>query len=151
MPCIKQNKICVASVESAYELVKNFKDYPNFLPWCSGARLRESSTDNAGQDIFIADLIISYKIFSESFTTKVTCNPTKRHIQIENVKGPFKYLKSYWQFTSVDNAPDKVNIEFMIDFEFKSGIFQTIIGLFFSEAMNRMISAFETELQKQNI
>ena len=132
--------------QNAYDIVKNFKDYPDFLPWCSGARLRAVDMVD-GQEHFTADLVISYKAFCESFTTKVTCDPENHTIYVSYVKGPFKALKSYWQFHTIEGEPHKTKVEFMIDFEFKSKIFQKIVGVFFEEAMRRMIEAFEKRFE----
>lgn len=147
MPCVTRKKICHGTIKQAFDIVKDFKSYPEFLPWCSGARLRSHSITPEGHESFVADLIISYKIFSENFTTQVVCNTDNHHIDIMYVKGPFKHLKSFWKFHPVLGNPLKTEIEFMIDFEFKSGIFQNIISLFFEEAMRRMISAFDERLQ----
>ena len=142
MVCVVRKKMCDIAPDGAYNIVKNFKDYPNFLPWCSGARLRAVTMVGA-REHFTADLVISYKAFSETFTTDVTCDPVMHHIDVAYVKGPFKKLDSYWRFHSIDGQPHKTRIEFMIDFEFKSKIFQKIVGVFFEEAMRRMIDAFD--------
>ncbi|MEM6603852.1 MAG: type II toxin-antitoxin system RatA family toxin [Pseudomonadota bacterium] len=143
MTDIKLRKICDVSPALAFETVKNFNAYPEFLPWCAGARLKSSETDAKGREVFIADLIIAYKGFSESFTTEVTCDPTIKKIDIKYLKGPFKKLSSYWRFDDVKGDESKSEIEFMINFEFKSMIFSKIVSVFFEEAMRKMISAFE--------
>lgn len=35
-------------------------------------------------------------------------------------------------------------IDFYVDFEFKNRMLQSVIGLFFNEAVRRMVQAFET-------
>ena len=143
MTRVTREKICDIAPKDAFNIVKNFKAYPEFLPWCSGARLRSHRDLENGKEAFTADLVISYKAFCETFTTDVTCHLDHKLIDVSYVKGPFKRLESYWKFHAVDGNKTQTRIEFMIDFEFKSMIFQKIVGLFFEEAMRRMIDAFE--------
>lgn len=148
MKTVHTRKIVHATPETVYAVVKDFEKYPEFLPWCAAARLKEKRTDGEGREIFIADLAIKYKFVQEVFTTEVTCDPEKRHIDIKYVKGPFKRLSSRWRFTPLSSEPDKTEIYFHIDFEFRIGLFQKIIAVFFEEAMRRMTDAFEQRLRR---
>ena len=103
MVCVTREKICDIAPKEAYNIVKNFKDYPDFLPWCSGARLRSQQDMPCGKEFFSADLVISYKAFCETFTTDVICDPLIRHIDVSYVKGPFKQLSSYWRFHAIED------------------------------------------------
>lgn len=143
MPSVIQKKRCHINPKNAFEIVKDFEKYPDFLPWCSRARLQKIQHISDGKVRFIADLVIKYTIFTEVFTTSVTCCSRNRHIDINYVKGPFKHLKSYWRFYPVVDIPNMVDIEFMIDFEMKFSPMHKVMQLFFEEAMKKMISAFE--------
>ena len=48
------------SAEKIFEIVKDVKSYPEFLPWVGGARISNEQEDN-----FLAELIIKFKNFSE--------------------------------------------------------------------------------------
>jgi coenzyme Q-binding protein COQ10 len=61
-------------------------------------------------------------------------------INVEYQKGPFKHLKNDWKFRDEGAGCE---IEFFIDFEFRSRVLRGIIGPFFGDAVNRMVSAFE--------
>ena len=71
-----------------YDLVADIEKYPQFLPWCSGARIRERR-DN----LVVADLMISFKIYRERFTSKVTLQAPDR-IDTVFSEGPFKHLQT---------------------------------------------------------
>ncbi len=149
MPCVTKKKICQIAPGDAFEIVKDFKQYPQFLPWCAGARLQSvRDLDNHTQEL-IADLIIKYKIFSETFTTKVICNPETYDIDIEYIKGPFNHLKSYWRFYQVPDKPQSCEVEFMIDFTMKFSPLQKVMSIFFEEAMKKMIDAFDKRFTDQ--
>jgi len=76
----------------------------------------------------------------EKFTSRVTLvRPDAIHV--EYLEGPLKYLSNHWRFI---REPDgSTTIDFYVDFEFKSKIFQKVMGVFFNEAVKRMVAAFE--------
>ena len=49
-------------------------------------------------------------------------------------------MKSNWVFCDTD---DGCQVEFFVEFEFKSAILQRVIGVVFNEAMQRLVRAFE--------
>ena len=59
-------------------------------------------------------------------------------------RGPFKYLNNYWTFTP---DPKGCQVNFFVDFEFRSRILQAAIGVVFGEAVRRMVNAFEARAQ----
>jgi coenzyme Q-binding protein COQ10 len=88
----------------------------------------------------LADLVISFKVFRERFGSRVTLKDAEKSIITEYLDGPFKYLKSTWDFKDVEGGCD---VSFYVDFEFKSAILQGVIGVVFNEAMHRIVRAFE--------
>ena len=147
MPSVIKKQRCYVKPFDAFDIVKDFKRYPEFLPWCSAARLQSSRILDDTTHEFTADLIIKYTIFTEVFTTKVTCNADNHHIDIEYIKGAFKHLKSYWRFNPVPDNDTATDIEFMIDFSMKFSPLQKVMELFFEEAMKKMVSAFDARFK----
>lgn len=128
------------TAQQMYDLVADVARYPDFLPWCSAARIRSHDRD-VTPEVMEADLVISFKVFRERFGSRVTLHPDQKKINTEYLDGPFKYMKSDWQF---EDAPEGgCNISFHVDFEFKNAILQGIIGVVFNEAMQRIVRAFE--------
>ncbi len=76
----------------------------------------------------------------ERFTSRVTLNRPSR-IDVAYSEGPFRYLENHWKFET--QADGSCIIDFFVDFEFRSRVLQTLIGALFSEAVRRMVSAFE--------
>ena len=124
------------SPEQLFELVADVRRYPEFLPWCLASRIRKQ-TDSA----LVADLIIGFQVFKEQFTSYIQMDRDHLTIQVEYAEGPFKYLTNRWKFIQ---HPDGCMIDFYVDFEFKSRLLQTVIENLFTEAVRRMVSAFET-------
>ena len=87
-----------------------------------------------------ADLVISFKVFRERFASRVVLIPKTRRIETEYLDGPFKYMKSHWEFRDVEGGCE---VSFFVDFAFRNAILQKLIGVVFNEAMQRIVRAFE--------
>jgi len=133
MPTHAERKSVPYRAEQLFDLVADIGKYPQFLPWCVGARVRTRTETEA-----VADLTIGFGPFRESFTSRVTLQrPDRIMVRYEN--GPFRYLKNQWIFTP---KPDGCTVDFFVDFEFRSRLLQAAIGVVFHEAVRRMVQAF---------
>ena len=139
MPRHSETRVLPYTAAQMYDLVADVASYPQFLPWCSAARIR-SRTPEGEVEVMLADLVISFKVFREKFGSRVTLKPVQNSIDTEYLDGPFKYLKSTWDFKDVEGGCE---VAFFVDFEFKNAILQGVIGVVFNEAMNRIVRAFE--------
>jgi len=135
MPTHAEKKRLPYSPEQMFELVSDVRRYPEFLPWCVGARVM-SQTDAE----LIADLTIGFKMFRETFRSRVTLE-RPGHVHVEYLTGPFRYLNNHWRFHPTPDGGSEV--EFFVDFEFKSRLLQAVIGTVFNEAVRLMVRAFE--------
>ena len=147
MPTHSETRVMPYSAQQMFDLVADVARYPEFLPWNSAARIRsrragELDASGLASEVLEADLVISFKVFREKFGSRVTLWPTLHRVDTEYLDGPFKYLKSWWQFK--DRADGGCEVEFFVDFEFKNAILQGVIGIVFDEAMRRIVKAFET-------
>ncbi len=136
MPTHAEQRVLPYRPDQLFDLVADIEKYPDFLPWCIGARINKRE-DN----VIWADLVIGFKMFREQFTSHVTLDQENRRIDVAYMDGPFRYLNNHWIF---EPHPDGCKIDFFVDFEFRSLILQKTIGLLFNEAVMRMISAFQT-------
>ncbi len=134
MPTHAEQRVLPYTQEQMFALVADVERYPEFLPWCVGARIRERQPD-----LIVADLIIGFRMFRERFTSRVALDPPRR-IDVTYTEGPFRYLNNHWAFATV---PGGCRIDFFVDFEFKSRLLQKVIELLFGEAVRRMVGAFE--------
>ena len=139
MPTHKETRNLPYTANQMYDLVADVVSYPEFLPWCAASRIKTVTSDGP-RDIMTVDLIISFKVFRERFTSKVVLHSDGLFVDTEYLDGPFKYMKSTWQFVDVEGG---CTVDFFVDFEFKNAILQRVIGLVFNEAMQRIVRAFE--------
>ncbi|HEU0223426.1 MAG TPA: type II toxin-antitoxin system RatA family toxin, partial [Paracoccaceae bacterium] len=140
MPTHAEKRKLPYSAEQMFELIAGIDRYPEFLPWCSAARIRSRKKDGA-REIIEADLVISFKVFRERFTSRVTLRRTEYRIDVEYLNGPFHYLNNHWFFRPLGET--SCEVDFFVDFEFRSHMLQSLIGLVFNEAMQRIVRAFE--------
>ncbi len=134
-----ETRVLPYTAQQMYDLVADVARYPEFLPWTAAARLR--SVENRGDhQEMLADLVISFKLFRESFGSRVRLYPTEKRIETEYIEGPFRHMESVWQFRDV---PGGVEVSFSTDFEFRNRLLQKAAGVFFYEAMRQVVRAFE--------
>lgn len=121
--------------EQMFDLVAAVDTYPEFLPWCIASRI----TRHEGTAFYV-DLVIGYKMIRERFSSRVTCERPNQ-VRVEYMKGPMRHLNNIWTFER--NPDGSCTIDFYVDFEFKNPVLQSLITVFFHEAVKRMVSAFE--------
>lgn len=127
------------SPEQLFELVADVPSYKEFLPWVSAVRVRSNSETE-----MVADLVVGFKALREHFTSKVHKERPDR-ICVDYVEGPLKYLHNEWKF-----RPDGAGgtyLDFVVDFAFRSRIFEALAGQMFDKALRKMIFAFEARAQ----
>ena len=135
MPTHAEKKRLPQSQQQLFELVADVENYPKFLPWCVACRV----TRREGEVIW-ADLVVGFKMLREKFTSKVTLDRPRR-IHVEYLYGPFHYLNNHWAFEPLPEGG--CEIDFYIDFEFRSKLLQKLMGAMFNEAVRRMVGSFE--------
>ncbi|MFL2819143.1 MAG: type II toxin-antitoxin system RatA family toxin [Candidatus Puniceispirillales bacterium] len=131
----EERRIIKHTPSNLFKLVSDVKRYPEFLPWCLGARVKNNLKNN-----FEADLIIGFKIYKEIYSSEISLDNINKKIIVNYKDGPFEYLENYWVFKDNKNGCE---VEFMVDFKFKSVFLQTLMETLFSEAVRRMVGAFE--------
>ena len=99
---------------------------------------------NPHETLLVADLMIGFKVFRERFTSHVTLE-RPHHIHVRYLEGPFRYLNNHWRFVPEN---DGTQVDFYVDFEFRSKILQAAIGLVFNEAVKLMVHAFERRARR---
>ena len=134
MPKHFETRVLPYSSEEIFDLVSDIESYPEFLPWCIGTRILKQE-----KNIIYADLIVGFKLVREVYTSKVILQRPNA-IDVEYEKGPFKHLINNWKIKEIGSGCE---VKFFIDFEFKSRFLRGLMGVFFGEAVNRMVTAFE--------
>jgi coenzyme Q-binding protein COQ10 len=136
MPSHQEKRILPYSAEQLFDLVMDIEKYPEFLPWCIGARINTRDKNEVN-----ADVIIGYKMFRERFSSRVHfIRPNA--IEVEYLKGPMRHLQNKWVFTNM--RAGQCEVDFYVDFSLESKLFEKLVDQFFHKALVKMINAFET-------
>ena len=134
-----ETKYLPYTAKEMFDLVADISSYPEFLPWCAAARVRKEVQEGEVKQVE-ADLVISFKVFREKFGSRVLLDASNYIIETDYIDGPFRYMHSVWSF---ENCEEGCEVKFDVDFEFKNAMLQSIIGLVFNDAMQRIVRAFE--------
>ena len=130
------------SARQMFDLVSDVESYPEFLPWVAGARTRGENDEGRP---FEADLVISFKVFRESYTSRIVEYPPDSHdparIEVEAISGPFEKLVTHYSFHDIEGGGSEM--QFSVDFRFKNRLLQRAAGAAFNHAMGRVAKAFE--------
>ncbi len=134
MPTHAEKRVLRHGREELFQIVADVHRYPEFLPWCVGARIISREENR-----LIADLTIGFKLFRETFRSEVTLDRPGQ-VRVRYLNGPFRYLNNTWTFREVEGGTE---VDFFVDFEFRSRLLQAVIGTVFNEAVRVMVRAFE--------
>jgi coenzyme Q-binding protein COQ10 len=86
-------------------------------------------------------MTVAYKIIRETFTSRVTLDRPNLTIFVEYLSGPFKRMHNRWNFQPVGELA--CDIEFFIEYEFRSRTLAILMGAMFDKAFRRFAAAFE--------
>lgn len=123
-----------------FDLVADVEKYPQFVPLCSALTVK-TRAEKDGRTVLVADMTVAYKIIRETFTSRVTLDRQSLTILVEYLDGPFKRMQNRWTFYSVETKV--CDVEFFIDYEFRSRTLAMLMGAMFDAAFRRFAVAFE--------
>lgn len=141
MPSFRSKRQVQHSAADMFDLVADIERYPEFVPLCESLRVRRHVASGEGVDILVADMTVSYKVFRESFTSRVTLDRPRLTILVEYLDGPFSRLENRWTFKATGKRESEV--EFFIDYDFRSRTLGMLMGAMFDAAFRRFAEAFE--------
>ena len=125
-----------------FDLVADVERYPEFVPLCQcAAACASASPSGEGIEIVVADMTVAYKLIRETFTSRVTLDRPNLQILVEYLDGPFSRMENRWTFRPT--GEEACEVEFFIDYEFKSRMLGMLMGAMFDAAFRRFAAAFE--------
>lgn len=124
-----------------FDLVADIERYPEFVPLCAGMKVRSRTDKGGGVGVIVAVMTIAYKLIHQSFTSRATLDRDKLTILVEYLDGPFSRMQNRWAFHA--KTETSCEVEFFIDYEFRSRTFAMLAGAVFDTVFRRMAAAFE--------
>jgi len=134
MTSISKSALVAYSPAQMFALVDGIEAYPEFLPWCRGAKVLSRTDDEVR-----ATIELSKGGVEKAFTT---CNRNQKNKMIEMrlVEGPFRQLEGFWRFDALGD--DGCKVSFDLEFEFASRMLGMVVGPVFSQIANSMVDSF---------
>ena len=134
MPRHEDRRVLPYTPEFIFDIVADVGAYPEFLPWCTGARIYRKKENE-----FYSDVGIGYKMFRESWTSRVILDRPHKIVS-QYIRGPMSHLQNEWTFTT---HREGVLLDFILDFEFSNPILGKIAGGLFEQSAHEMVKAFD--------
>ena len=142
MPTFSNKRRVGHSAADMFDLVADVEHYPEFVPMCKAMKVRQRTAAGEGVEIVVADMTVSFKLVRETFRSRVTLDRPKLQILVEYLQGPFSHMQNRWTFRPLDDR--SCEVEFFIDYEFRSRTLGMLMAGVFDLAFRRFAAAFET-------
>jgi ribosome-associated toxin RatA of RatAB toxin-antitoxin module len=131
---VRKSVLVPYSDAEMFALVDAIERYPEFLPWCAGARVLEQRPEGK-----TARIDIDYHGVRAHFTTD-NVNQRPDSIVITLNDGPFRHLHGEWKFRALGELGCRV--EFDLAYEFATTLLDKAIGPVFGHIADTLIDAF---------
>jgi len=133
VPSINRTADIQWSAEQMFALVNDVAAYPEFLHWCSGARIVSRAESHV-----IAEVDVSLAGIRQSFTTRNLLEPPHR-IDIRLLNGPFRKLEGDWRFTDNERGS---TVSLSLEFSVSISPLGFVLGRVFEEIARSQMDAF---------
>jgi ribosome-associated toxin RatA of RatAB toxin-antitoxin module len=135
MKRIARSAIVEHPARELYALVEDIEAYPQFLPWCREARVRERS---AGRTV--ATLTVGVRGVRYEFSTE-NSNLQSEAIDMRLLEGPFRHFEAHWRFHAL--GAHAARIEYSMTYQLASGLVARALAPIFDSIADTMVEAFK--------
>ena len=149
MPSFQTQRRVAHSAAQMFDLVADVEAYPQFLPMCTGLKVRSRTADGQGRVELVADMEVGYKAIRERFSSRVTLDRAALKIGVEYIDGPFSHLNNIWRFSDeASTGKPASKVDFDIDYQFRNKLLGMLMGSMFDIAFRKFAGAFEERADK---
>ena len=139
MPKASVKKLIECKKEQLINLVLDIEKYPEFVPFCMGAKVYEKKVQG-NLLLIVGDLTIGKGPFKDTYKSDVKYNKKEDSIFVTNLDGPLKHLENTWHFKEKNNVTE---ISFEVDFELKNEFLNIVMTKSFQFALDKIAEAFQ--------
>ena len=144
MPKASVKKLIECKKEQLIDLVLDIEKYPEFVPFCIGAKVYEKKVQG-NLLLIVGDLTIGKGPFKDTYKSYVKYNKKEDSIFVTNLDGPLKHLENTWYFKEKNNVTE---ILFEVDFELKNEFLNIVMTKSFQFALDKIAEAFQKRAEK---
>lgn len=117
-----------------FALINDIEAYPQFLPWCTHARVLERDATH-----ILATIGVRQGALSGEFTTRNTLE-ADRAVSMHLVQGPFTTLEGRWLLTAIE--PAGCRVDFTVRFAFRNRLTAVLLEPLFAQTIGSLVDAF---------
>ena len=139
MPKASVKKLIECKKEQLINLVLDIEKYPEFVPFCMGAKIYEKKPQG-DLLLIVGDLTIGKGPFKDTYKSDVKYNKKEDSIFVTNLDGPLKHLENTWHFKEENNVTE---VFFEVDFELKNEFLNIVMTKSFQFALDKIAEAFQ--------
>ena len=144
MPKASVKKLIECKKEQLINLVLDIEKYPEFVPFCMGAKVYEKKIQG-NLLLIVGDLTIGKGPFKDTYKSDVKYNKKEDSIFVTNLDGPLKHLENTWHFKEKNNVTE---ISFEVDFELKNEFLNIVMTKSFQFALDKIAEAFQKRAEE---
>lgn len=138
---VKRSALVNKPPAEVFALINDIESYPEFLPWCTHARVQSRSDSQ-----ILATIGVRRRGLKGEFTTRNTLEPG-RSIRMELVSGPFRTLQGEWRLTPIESG---CRVELTMRFAFNNPLSALLFESLFAETIGSLVDAFVARARAQS-
>jgi ribosome-associated toxin RatA of RatAB toxin-antitoxin module len=131
---VKRSALIAETPARMYALINDIERYPEFVPWCTAARI-----DARKEGEVVATLNIKRGPLKAEITTRNLLEADKR-VLMQFVSGPFRVLEGLWTLTPLGDLGCRVELE--MRFEFSNRVTGALFEPLFEDTAASLVDAF---------
>ena len=131
---VKRSALVGCPPARLFALINDIESYPQFLPWCTHARVHSRSATE-----IVATLGVRQGSLHGEFTTRNTLIP-EECVRMQLLSGPFKSLDGQWQLSPI--APAGCKVELSMRFAFRNPLTALMFERQFAATVGSLVDAF---------
>jgi ribosome-associated toxin RatA of RatAB toxin-antitoxin module len=130
---VKRSALVNKPPADVFALINDIESYPQFLPWCTHARVLSRSPTE-----ILATLGVRQGALRGEFTTRNTLDAGRR-IGMQLVSGPFRTLAGEWLLTPIEGG---CRVELTMRFAFSNPLTAMLFEPKFADTIGSLVGAF---------
>jgi ribosome-associated toxin RatA of RatAB toxin-antitoxin module len=131
---VKRSALVSQPPGRVFALINDIESYPEFLPWCTHARVLSRSPTE-----ILATIGVRQGPLRGEFTTRNTLL-SERSVRLQLVSGPFSTLEGQWLLTPIEAHGCRVELD--VRFEFKHRLSGLLFESLFAQTVGSLVEAF---------
>ena len=130
---VKRSALVNKPPAELFALINDIESYPQFLPWCTHARVLSRTPTE-----IVATIGVRQGGLHGEFTTRNTLEPERR-IHMGLVSGPFRTLEGEWLLTAIEEG---CRVELSMRFAFAQRLAALLFEARFASTIGSLVDAF---------